>query len=155
MMLDYNDIKYLSCFLENYFLGQGMNVTAASYLNLFINIGILIILVLLIKFIVHKVIIRFFIAITNKSKTTFDDFLIKTNFPKYIGHVPPLLLIYYSFPFVLIDHQFILQVILFFLNLYVIVLAIWILRSLLRTTRNYLQSREEYKDKPVQSYIQV
>src|SRR5690606_21563700 len=155
MMLDYDDIKYLSCFLEDYFLSQGMNVTAASYLNLFINIGILTILILLIKYIVHKFIVRLFIAITNKSKTTFDDSLIKTNFPKNITQIPPLILISSILPFFLMDPHFILKVILFLLNLYVIVLAIWIFRSLLRTTKNYLQTREEYRDKPVESYIQV
>src|SRR5690606_17839820 len=92
---------------------------------------------------------------TNKTKTTFDDFLLKSRFPKYVGQIFPLLLIQYSIPYILVNHQFLLRAVDLILNIYGILLVIWILRSLLRTTKNYLKTREEYRDKPIDSYIQV
>jgi len=39
--------------------------------------------------------------------------------------------------------------------LYIIVLGIFIIRSLLRSTKKYLKNIDKYKDKPLDSYIQV
>lgn len=149
------NVKLLTCFVENYLIEQGMNVVAASYLNLFFNLCVLFLLVMLITYLVRRFVIEAFKAFTNKTKTTFDDFLVKSNFPKYIGQIFPLLLIFYSLPYLFVDYPFILKTITFVLNIYVIILVVWILRSLLRTTKNYLKTREEYSDKPIDSYIQV
>jgi miniconductance mechanosensitive channel len=40
-------------------------------------------------------------------------------------------------------------------DVYLIVLAVFVFRSLLRTTENYLRTIDKFKDKPLQSYIQV
>ncbi|HSI69169.1 MAG TPA: mechanosensitive ion channel domain-containing protein [Gillisia sp.] len=154
-MEDYFSFRNITCYLEETFINQGMNPIAASYLNLAINVTALVLLVLLINFITKRFVIEAFKSFTNKTKTTFDDFLIKTNFPKYVGQILPLLLINSTIPYILINHQFTLELARLVLKVYVIVLVVWILRSLLRTTKNYLKTREEYRDKPIDSYIQV
>ncbi|HSM62767.1 MAG TPA: hypothetical protein VK833_02395, partial [Gillisia sp.] len=155
MFEDLFDIKPISCFLENYFIKQGMDPVIAGYLNLAINLLALFGLVLLVNYLLRRFVIESFKAFTNKTKTTFDDFLIKSNFPKYVGRIIPLLLIYATVPVILIDHQYVLKVVIFFTNLYIIILIVWIFRSLLRTSKNYLKTREEFFDKPLDSYMQV
>ncbi len=154
-MEEYFSFRYITCYLEEAFINQGMNPVVASYLNLAINITALVLLVLLINFITRRFVIEAFKSFTNKTKTTFDDFLIKTNFPKYVGQILPLLLINSTIPYILINHQFTLGLVNLVIKVYVIVLVVWILRSILRTTKNYLKTREEYRDKPIDSYIQV
>lgn len=154
-MEDYFSFETIFCYLEESFINQGMNPILASYLNLAINITVLVLLVLLINYITRRFVIEAFKSFTNKTKTTFDDFLIKTNFPKYVGQILPLLLINSTIPYILINHQFTLSVVKLIIKVYVIVLVVWILRSLLRTTKNYLKTRDEYRDKPIDSYIQV
>lgn len=154
MFEDFN-FKSIICFFESYFIEQGMTVVAAGYLNLFINLTVLALLVLLINYILRRFVIEFFKAFSNKTKTTFDDFLVKSRFPKYVGQVIPALIIYYSIPHILIDHQFILKVLLLVMKVYLILLAVWIARSLLRTTKNFLKTQDEYRDKPIDSYVQV
>ncbi len=155
MFEDVFDLKSVSCFLEGYFISQGMNTEAAAYLNLAINLAVLFGMVLIINYLLRRFVIESFKAFTNKTKTTFDDFLIKSNFPKYVGRIIPILLVYATIPTILIDHQFVLSGVLFVTNIYIIILAIWIFRSLLRTSKNYLKTRESYYDKPLDSYIQV
>ncbi len=155
MFEDIIDLKFVSCFLEDYFISQGMNTEAAAYLNLAINLAALFGMVLIINYVLRRFVIESFKAFTNKTKTTFDDFLIKSNFPKYVGRIIPILLIYATIPTILIDHQFILRGVLFVTNIYIIILVIWIFRSLLRTSKNYLKTRESYFDKPLDSYMQV
>ncbi len=154
-MEEYFSFETIFCYLEESFINQGMNPVAATYLNLAINITGLVLLVLLINYLTRRFVIEAFKSFTNKTKTTFDDFLIKTNFPKYVGQILPLLIINATIPYILINHQFTLGVIKLILKIYVIVLVVWILRSLLRTTKNYLKTRDEYRDKPIDSYIQV
>ena len=155
MFDDIIDLKSVSCFLEDYFIRQGMNTEAAAYLNLAINLAALFGMVLIINYLLRRFVIESFKAFTNKTKTTFDDFLIKSNFPKYVGRIIPILLVYATIPTILIDHQYILKGVLFVTNIYIIILVIWIFRSLLRTSKNYLKTRESYYDKPLDSYMQV
>ncbi len=147
--------RSISCYLEEYFVEQGMNVTFAIYLNLLINLSVLLIAVLILNYLIRRFLIEAFKTFTNKTKTTFDDFLVKSRFPIYVGQIVPLILINYTIQFILINHQFILKGINLILHIYGILLVIWILRSLLRTTKNYLKTREVYRDKPIDSYIQV
>jgi len=154
-MREFMDIKDITCILEDYFISQGMNVIVASYINLAINLSILLLLVLLINYLVKRFVVETFKAFTTKTKTTFDDFLVKSKFPRYIGQIVPITLIYYTIPYILVDHEYSLKVVLFVLNIYVIILIVWIFRSLLRTSKNYLRTKDEFKDKPIDSYIQV
>lgn len=154
-MKEFMDLKDITCILEDYFISQGMNVVAASYLNLAINMSVLIFLILLINYLIRTFVIEAFKAFTVRTKTTFDDFLVQSKFPKYIGQIAPIVLIYYAIPYILIDHEYILKVVLFILNIYVIILIVWIFRSLLRTSKKYLRTKDEFRDKPIDSYIQV
>ncbi|WP_034892515.1 mechanosensitive ion channel family protein [Gillisia sp. Hel_I_29] len=149
------NLKYISCFLEESFINQGMHPVVASYLNLAINLVALVLLLILVNYIIRRFVIESFRTFTNKTKTTFDDFLIKSNFPKYVGQIIPIFIIYATIPYILVDHVFTLKGVLFFTNVYVIILIVWICRSVLRTTKNYLRTQESFKDKPIDSYIQV
>jgi len=148
-------LKDITCFLEDFFISQGMNVVAASYLNLAINLSVLVLLVLMIHYLLKRFVIEAFKAFTVRTKTTFDDFLIQSKFPKYMGQIVPIVLIYYAIPYIMVDHEYSLKVILFVLNIYVIILIIWVFRSLLRTSKKYLRTKDEFRDKPIDSYIQV
>lgn len=142
-------------FLEKYFVENGMNPELAHYLNLGINILILFILLYLSYYAVKQIIVRGIIAFTNKTKTTFDDFLVQGNFPKYVSNILPLIILFLIIPEVFEDYPHFLSALHKLLTIYSIVLTVFICRSLLRTTRNYLKTLEEFKDKPMDSYIQV
>lgn len=154
-MKEYSDLKQIICFLENFFIHQGMRPDVASFLNLLINIAALLFILFLVNYIIRRFVIESFKAFTNRTITTFDDFLIQSNFPKYVGQIIPIIIVYKTIPLILIDHQFTLWAVLKLLDIYVILLVVWIFRSLLRTSKNYLKTREEFQDKPLDSYIQV
>lgn len=149
------DFKSVSCFFENYLLNLGASVDAARYISLFLNTAILLLLLLGINYLIRRVVITSFKTFTVKTKTTFDDFLMESRFPKYIGQIVPLVLVYYVLPFLLTDFPVALKTTHFIMNIYVIILIVWISRSLLRTTKNYLRTLEQFSDKPLDSYIQV
>lgn len=154
-MAEYFNLKQIICFLENFFISQGMKPEIASFLNLLINVAVLLLILFIVNYFIRRFVIESFKAFTNRTKTTFDDFLIQSNFPKYVGQIIPIIIVYTTIPFILVDHLFSLWAVIKILDIYVILLVVWIFRSLLRTSKNYLKTREEYQDKPLDSYIQV
>lgn len=149
------NIKHLACFLEDFLLRNGANYQLAHFINLLVNVAILIALTLGANYVVKRFVIQAFKAFTDSTKTTFDDFLIQSNFPKYVGQIIPLLILYYLTPIVFVDYPSILAIFDKLFDIYVIILIIWICRSLLRTSKNYLNTLKQFNDKPVESYVQV
>ncbi|MDN3594090.1 mechanosensitive ion channel family protein [Zunongwangia endophytica] len=148
-------VKQLSCLLEDFLLSSGVNYKIAHYSNLLLNIFVLLVVVLGANYLIKRFVIQTFKTLTDKTKTTFDDFLIQSKFPNYVGQIIPLMLLYYLVPIVFVDYPAILYLFDKLFDLYVIILCIWICRSLLRTSKKYLKTLRQFNDKPVDSYIQV
>ena len=148
-------LKHYTCWFQEYFMDIGMSQDLAVFLNVLINCLILAIITFLLVIVLRKFIIEAFKAFSNKTVTTFDDFLVRSNFPKYIAHVIPLTLIWYVVPLIFMEYPKVSKFILGAIDIYIIVLCVLIFRSLLRTTKNYLETKENYHDKPLQSYVQV
>lgn len=148
-------LKDWICFFEDLFIRHGMNAVLAQYLNLLINLVVLTFLVIGINYLIKHFIVEAFKRFTNKTKTTFDDFLIKSNFPRYVGRIIPLYLVYKLFPLIFSEFPKVLNIFYVILNIYLIILVVWICRSLIRTTRDYLKTRPSFNDKPLESFSQV
>lgn len=149
------EIRELGSYLANYFIEQGMNVELAHFLNMIINLTVVAGLWYIIHFITKKLVLTSFQKFTNKTKTTFDDYLVKSNFPRYVSNILPLLLLILSVPVVFEDYPQMLFISEKLIDIYVIILVVFICRSLLRTTTNYMKRHERYQDKPIESYTQV
>ncbi|WP_108171620.1 mechanosensitive ion channel domain-containing protein [Christiangramia gaetbulicola] len=145
----------LICFFEEFFVAHGMNATFAQYLNLLINLVILTLIILGINYLIKHFIIETFKLFTNRTKTTFDDFLIKSNFPRYVGRFLPLFVVYELFPLIFSEFPDVLKIFYKLVEIYIIILIVWICRSMLRSTRNYLKTRPEFNDKPLESFSQI
>ncbi|PKP25797.1 MAG: mechanosensitive ion channel protein MscS [Bacteroidetes bacterium HGW-Bacteroidetes-2] len=154
MFLNVN-LKEISCLLENYLLEQGMRPFWASSLNLMVNIFILGTIAYFFDRVLRKIIVESFKAFSLKTKTTFDDFLVESNFPRYIAHIIPLLLLKNIFPVVFDGFPMILNVFMTITTIYGIILIVKIIRSVLRSSKKYLRTLESYSDKPLDSYMQV
>lgn len=148
-------IRRLGHYLANYFMEQGMNEDLAHFLNMLINIAIVGVLWFLIHYITKTIVLTAFQRFTNKTKTTFDDYLVKSNFPRYVSNILPLLLLILTIPIIFEDYPRLLFTFELLVDIYVIILLVLICRSLLRTTTNYMKRHERYHDKPIESYTQV
>ena len=145
---------YLEDFTE-YIEQWGVLPFYAEMLSVFINGFVFILLLALLDKLLKRVIVEVFKVFSNKTKTSFDDFLVLTNFPRYIAHIIPLAIFKWFFIQILEDYEVTLYWLLKAFNIYVILLILKILRSLLRTSRDYFQTKKEFHDKPLQSYLQV
>lgn len=154
--MEKQDILIYTEWFGNYLIDQGMGPFWANLLNtvLIAVLGMLIIFVL--DYITRNLIVQLFKAFSNKTKTTFDDFLVESNFPRFVAHLAPLALLWYLIPIIFNEFPETKSIFFKLAGIYLIILGGLIVRSLLRTTKNYLRnSHEKYNDKPLESYLQV
>lgn len=154
-MLEDFDVTVYTEFIKDYLVGNGMISFWASSINLVVIVMILGLTVFFLDFILRKIIIGSFKLFSEKTNTTFDDFLSQSKFPRYAAHIIPLYFLKFSVPFILFGYPILLNIFSIAINIYGVVLFVKIIRSFLRSTQKYLRTKEKYRDKPLESYIQV
>ena len=138
-----------------FLIEKGLDPTTSVYLNLLFNIVLFALFIFLIDIFIRKVIIKAIELFSNKTRTTFDDFLVKSRFPNYVAHLVPLGLIVLLTPFLLLDFPESQVFVIKAIDIYIILLVVWIFRSFIKSTRNYLNSKDAFKDKPLDSFAQI
>ncbi len=133
----------------------GLGETVSAYLSLAINIVLLCVIAYFVFLIFRYILVRALIIIARRSKTRFDDFLVANKTAKYISHLIPLLFIYKSVPIILKNFVYWEDVFGKLVGIYIVVLSLWIIRTIFNSIRDYLKQNPSYSDKPIDSYIQV
>lgn len=148
-------MKDLTRYFYNLLVSKGISENTAEYLNLLIGICILVVVLFVLDFVMKKVIVTIFKSYASKSKNTFDDYLVKNKTFDYLAHIVPLSLTIWIVPMLFIAFPTAEKYLETLFNIMVIILIIWILRSILRTFRDFLKSLDSFRDKPIDSYVQV
>ena len=127
----------------------------SSYLNLAINIVVLIVVAYILDYLFKKLFIIFLAIIAARTKSSFDDFLVANKTAKYLAHLVPLLFIYKTVPVILKNFTYWEYIFEKGIKIYIIILSLWITRSIFNSLRDYLKQKPRFSDKPIDSYIQV
>ena len=133
----------------------GMSYTVASYVSLFFNIIMLCFLAYTIYIVFRLILVTVMVFIARKTKTRFDDLLVTNKTAKYIAHLIPLLFIYKSVPVILEKYEYWEGVFGKLVGIYIVILILWIIRTIFNALRDYLKLKPRYSDKPIDSFIQV
>lgn len=148
-------LKKYSLLLRDYLVDFGMQKEWALFLNLLLNLFIVITAAILIDYLSRKA-FRLFLSIwTRRSATSFDKHLVKTKFPKFFTRLVPLIMLWIISPIVFHAFPNLLKIFQIILQLYLVILVVLIFRSLLYTFHHYLSEKERFGDKPIESYVQV
>lgn len=149
-------------FLENLFgwlypilLKIDLGDATSSYISLIFDILLLGVLSYFIYIIFRLILVTIMAIIAKKTKTRFDDLLVSNQTAKYIAHLIPFLFIYKSVPVILDKFVYWETVFGKLVEIYIIFLVLWIVRSILKAFRDYLKEKTQFSDKPIDSYIQV
>jgi miniconductance mechanosensitive channel len=95
------------------------------------------------------------IFIARRTKTQFDDLLVSNKTVKYIAHLIPVLFIYKSVPIILDRYEYWDDIFGKLVGIYIVILVLWIIRTVFNALRDYLKQKPRYSDKPIDSFIQV
>ena len=145
----------ISKYFHTLFLEKGFSDTIAAYLTLLVSIFLILIIVYILDLILRKAALNLFRRFAIKSKNNFDDYLVKNKTFVFIAHSIPLGIVIWLLPDLLHDFPTLKRIVEIILDILAIFLSIWIIRSILRTFRDFLKSIDSFKDKPIDSYIQV
>jgi miniconductance mechanosensitive channel len=127
----------------------------AKLINLFL-VGLIIILVVVVLNYISKTFIRNFIErISINSKNNFDNFLVANNIQVHLSRLVPFVFLYWILPFWLEDYQTGLIYSNLILEVYFIFLIVWIIRGFLNAVKEFFKTIDSFKDKPVDSFVQV
>lgn len=129
--------------------------TISAYLSLAVNIFILAVLSYVIYLVFRFALVRTMIIIARRTKTKFDDLLVSNKTAKYIAHLIPLLFIYKCVPIILENFVYWESVFGKLVAIYIVLLSLWIIKTIFNALRDHLKQDPKYSDKPIDSYIQV
>lgn len=137
------------------FKNWGYSEIISTYINLFVNMIQLAIFVFIIHYIFKKILIEIFSAIAQRTKTEFDDLLVANKTTKYIAYLIPLLFVNVTVPIIMKQFVYWEGIFTKGLQIYIVILVLWIIRSILNAVKDYLKKLPDFSDKPIDSYIQV
>jgi miniconductance mechanosensitive channel len=139
----------------NFLRGADISHNTSLYGSLFINMIVIVAIAYALDFIARKILVVALGIVAQKSKTTFDDFLVENKTSKYIAHLIPLLFIDKVVPLALKDFVYWESLFSKCITIFIILLSLWIIRSIFNSLKDYLKQQPSYNDKPIDSYIQV
>ena len=142
-------------FFYELFISYNVLSFYAEILNFIILTVIIFLGLFIINSISKKLISKLFKSLSVNTKTNFDDFLIINKTPIYISKLVPAALLFLIIPFWLYSYEFLVGYALQILEIYLVLLIVWIIRSVLRALKVYLKTVDSFKDKPIESFIQV
>ncbi|PHR72169.1 MAG: mechanosensitive ion channel protein MscS [Lutibacter sp.] len=148
-------MEQISHLLYDYLISVGTTETVAKFSNMFALLIAAIIILFIIDYLSRKLLIKFFNQFSKKSKTQFDDLLVSNKAPRNIAHILPLIFALELVPTVFIDFPQFEVILEKGVQVFGIILSLWIVRSLLNTLKDYFKTLPQLKDKPIDSYIQV
>lgn len=141
--------------LYNFLIELGWSHTLAWWTDFTTLSVIVLTLSWLLRVIVRYVLVTIFHRIAASTKTSVDDTLIENKFPKNISRFIPYFFLSTVIGLWANGNTTIEGWLHAFVNVYAVFVAIVTIRSLLRSLRQELQQRPQFKDKPIDSYIQV
>jgi len=141
--------------LYNFFLDAGMSEASAETINMVILLIAIAIFIGLVDFSLRLALRRFFNQFAARTKTHFDDYLVKNKVPRNLAHVIPLFLAFKVTPIVFSDFKPYANYTDIALQVLGVILTLAIVRGLLKTLEDYFKTLPKLKDKPIDSYIQV
>jgi len=133
----------------------GMREGFAELMEVFTYILIIFSLTVLLWFISRRILRSFFYKVSKNTKSKFDDFLLKNKVPSIIAFFPPILLLFFSLDDILSKYPNILEFIEILLEVLGTLITIVFVKRLLNSIRDYLKTLSNFRDKPIDSYIQV
>lgn len=139
----------------DYLVATGLSQHSAEILNMMALLVAALVLIFIIEYVSRFILITAFNQFASKTKTNLDDILVSNRVLKNIAHFIPLFFALELTSYVFVDFPTVEKLVEKGLDLFCIVLILWIIKSILNTIKDYAQTFKHLRDKPLNSYVQV
>jgi miniconductance mechanosensitive channel len=133
----------------------GVPEQAAVNINMLLLLLVTALLVYAVDFAARKVLVGALHQFVAKTNGKVSEYLVRNKVMMYLARFVPLALVVQAIPVVFADFEGWIGPLLKLTDLYLILLSVWIARSLLRTCKDFLKTTETFRDKPVEGFMQV
>ena len=137
------------------YLRAGLSDPIAKSLDSITSSFIVLVLAFIVTLIFKKALLVFFNQIAKRTKSNFDDYLIKNKVPATLSYFPGLFVLIWLLPNTLENFSVLKNPVSVVLDVIGALLTIGIIRKLLNSLKDFLKILTTFKDKPIDSYIQV
>ncbi|MFT0716615.1 mechanosensitive ion channel family protein [Flagellimonas lutimaris] len=147
--------KDLGRLLYDYLLETGMSEGVAAYVNLLVLLVVVLILVTFLDILIWKILRGLSVRLARKSKNNFDNFLVAHRVPRYVAHMVPLTILLEFVPVAFADFDYAEGIALKAIKILYVFLTLIIFRKFFQSVNGYLKTLPKFRDKPIDSYVQV
>ena len=142
--------------LELWLLNHGINETFAQLFKVGISLAVMIILALIADFITQKIFLVSMARMAKRTKTEWDDLLIKHKFFHKLSHLAPALVVYLTIGIALYDYSPKLTLFIQALTkIYMIFIVLLVFNAFLNAVHEIYQGLPFAKNRPIKGYLQV
>ena len=143
-------------FFYNIFKEQlSLSETLATYLNLIVNFIIFLVLGFILFRVIRHVGRKAIHKIADKTGTQLDDMLIKNKVFLNLSRSVILIIVFNFIKELLADFPNVLSSAERILSIAIIFSVVWFLKSVLNSIKDFLRTMDAFKDKPLDSYVQI
>ena len=142
-------------FLLDFYQRLGINKAMAEDLEAISFAMIIFVLALGIWLVTRRVFRLIFSNISKRTKSKFDDYLIQNKIPETLSYFPSLFILISFLPPSLQSFPIFEKLSDSLLNILGAIMTIFLVRRLLNSIKDFLKTLKNFKDKPIDSYIQV
>lgn len=136
-------------------INWGAPESLASYINLFVLLAIVVVLVYFLQHFVRAALKKVFRKLSSTSKLRYFNYLIQNRFPHFLALAAPLSMVQNAIPVVFADFPSFIGPLSKLTEIYTVFMIVWILMSIIRSGIDVLKEKQPFRDKPMESYLQV
>lgn len=133
----------------------GVGETAAAWVALLIGLSVLFLLMALFSKGLAQVLHAALKRVASRTNNAFDDHLLVYRLPRYLARIVPLMMSYHLVPVLFQELPGWIPAVERLFNIFFIVLFVRIVRSVLFAIRDTSKDSDTFRDKPLDSYVQV
>lgn len=149
------ELDKLTHFFFNLFVDMGLAPSLASLLNVLLSLFCVLVAAYFISKLLRIVLVKIFQTVFSRSETQFDDFFIANKVFINLTNLFMLFIVKAFVPIIFVDFENYTDGVNTLLNVLILFSIIWTIRSFFNTLNSYLKTLETFKNKPVDSYVQV
>ncbi len=136
---------------------QGIGVSDAyiRLINMLFLLALLIVLVYVTQFLLKRIITFVLKRMAKIRRFSIARHLIRNKFPRYLAMIVPISIIKGTIPIIFNDFPVIMDFALKVFNVFIVLYFIWLFSSIVNAFGDTLRSRDNLKDKPIESFLQL
>lgn len=133
----------------------GVSTTSINFVNLLVQLGIVLIFTWFFQWIARKIIILILKQVGKLPKMQLAEYLLANRFPTFLALIAPLSWIRNTIPIVFENYPGVISLITKLTSIFIVLMVFWLISSFLKSLSRYLLNLSRFSDKPIESYFQV